>query len=161
MTTTHIIQRTVSANRGRRLIVAGPGSELSDVQRERLSQYFEHIDCYLNPNDITPEAWSEADAIFGLGYRIQSFDQVPRLRFVQLSSAGADTLLQSPIWKEDERASQVQMATAAGVHVAAIPQVSSMLESNYAILNICYAVVHHVDSRSLAQSPVPDTHILQ
>lgn len=149
MTTTHIIQRTVSRNRGRRLIVAGAGPELPDVQKERLSWYFEHIDFYLNPNDITPEVWRESDAVFGFGYRIQSFDQVPRLRFVQLASAGADILLQSPIWKEDERANQVQMATAAGVHIAAIPQVSVVLVSNYPILSIRHVVVHHVDSRSL------------
>ncbi|EIN04048.1 hypothetical protein PUNSTDRAFT_77284 [Punctularia strigosozonata HHB-11173 SS5] len=56
---------------------------------------------------------------------LQRRAQAPRLKFVQLHSAGADADLGRPIWDEVQQGGgepEVVMATAAGVHIGCIPQ---------------------------------------
>ena len=81
-----------------------------------------------------PDVLGEIEILFGPPNRLKldSFDQVPKLRYIQLGSAGADGPLSTPVlkdWvsrqsrddtaKKDER--EIKMMTASGTHVLSIP----------------------------------------
>jgi hypothetical protein len=121
----HVVRRDIppSSSPDLRLVVSG--ASLPDDHRTRLSKYFKTIDYFPNLGEIDAEALKAAHALYGWGWgrRIQSFDQIPNLRLAQITAAGADEVIHNPMWKEDERANKVQMATVAGVHMVPISQV--------------------------------------
>lgn len=107
------------------LLVAGV--PFNDEHRKRLEPHFSKI-THVQGRDkkVTDAQLAEADVIYGFpvdNVDFQSVAQVPRLRFIQLSSAGSERLLASPMWKEDT-SKRIRIASAAGVHTSPIPQVS-------------------------------------
>jgi hypothetical protein len=80
----------------------------------------------------SPSNLAEIDMIFGPPQRlgsigIKSLDQLPRLRYIQLGSAGADGPLASDVMKDwiqkdqAQRGREVKLMTASGTHVLSIP----------------------------------------
>ena len=68
------------------------------------------------------EEYLKADVIYGSPTGLERWDQVPKLKFVQLVSAGVDAMVRQKMWHEKE-AERVVVATAAGVHMTPISQV--------------------------------------
>jgi hypothetical protein len=102
------------------------GIPLEPNHRELLSQHFSTIEAYgrLGERDNAPaSSYAAADVIYGLPI-IRSFEQVPKLQLVQVAIAGADFLLENPMWKEKGEAMGVLMTTVAGVHAQTVSQVS-------------------------------------
>ena len=111
------------------LIVRWPNSsDTRDVElhRTRLAPYFKTV-TFVQPSGPTDAELAEAEVIYGLpqGSSLKSLSQVPKLRLIQLASAGSDRVLKSPIW-EDEKSSRIQVTTASGVHTGPIPQVDPL-----------------------------------
>ncbi|KIP01538.1 hypothetical protein PHLGIDRAFT_349364 [Phlebiopsis gigantea 11061_1 CR5-6] len=98
------------------------------AHRTRLAPYFANITHVPLGGTPTDAQLAEADVIFGLprATHVRSIHQVPKLRFIQLGSAGSDGLIGSPMWEEQEsereREKWVKLASCSGVHVGAIGQ---------------------------------------
>jgi hypothetical protein len=93
------------------------------LHRQRLEPYFETI-TFAHEGVPSDAELANADVIYGLprGEHLKSVNQVPKLKLIQLVNAGSDGVLNSPLW-EDERAKDIKLATASGVHTGPIPQV--------------------------------------
>lgn len=111
------------------LLVVSWGA-VGDDLRARLTPYFETIEVAAWRAAPTDDQLAAAEVILGLprAKDIQHRAQVPKLKFVQLISAGSDHIINSPLWKE-EGAESIKLATAAGVHTGPIPQVSKATAS--------------------------------
>ncbi|EKM51281.1 uncharacterized protein PHACADRAFT_177935 [Phanerochaete carnosa HHB-10118-sp] len=96
---------------------------LDTPHRARIAPYF--IDITLVPLGKAPNdaQLGEAEVVYGLplGEWFTSAAQVPKLRLIQLISAGSDRVVRSPLWK-DEESKHIQVATGSGVHTGPIPQ---------------------------------------
>ena len=68
------------------------------------------------------EEYRKADAVYGSLAGLERWEQVPHLKFVQLVSAGVDSMVRQRMWHEEE-SKHVVVATAAGVHMTPISQV--------------------------------------
>ncbi len=55
--------------------------------------------------------WQEVEVLYGFPWKLPQLEQTPHLRWVQLYSAGADRLADSPLYQSD-----VMITTASGVH---------------------------------------------
>ena len=74
------------------------------------------------------EHLAAADVLYGFpAAALERRTQTPRLRLVQLASAGAERVVGNPIWREEceGEGGRIALATAAGVHTGVIPQVSA------------------------------------
>jgi phosphoglycerate dehydrogenase-like enzyme len=134
-TTVHIIRRVFEAAtiepepahekapvNGLRLVVGR--IPFPDTHRQRVEKFFTHIHYYPDMTKADPKVLQQADVLYGFGaWNVHSFEQIPRVRFIQLASAGADEALKDPMWKDEEDRQSVIMSTAAGVHMGPIPQV--------------------------------------
>jgi hypothetical protein len=129
--------------------VLGVTQPLSPTSLSRLQSTF-HTVHYHPSSPLPPEVFPEIEALFvpitGLPEGITSFRALPRLRHVQLASAGADKLLQHPAIREcatvaaaalgggrtqaggangterDEGVERdITVSTASGIHVVSIP----------------------------------------
>ncbi|KAH9836553.1 D-isomer specific 2-hydroxyacid dehydrogenase [Rhodofomes roseus] len=97
---------------------------LPDAHRALLAEHSKnitHIPSARTPGSVPDEAYRKADVIYGFPTGLESWAQVPSLKFVQLDSAGADSVVRGKMWHE-ERAEKVVMATVAGIHMAPISQ---------------------------------------
>jgi hypothetical protein len=84
----------------------------------------------------SPEDIARADVIYGfLPKTLQSTKQAPKLKLVQLMSAGSDLALHSAMWKEKE-AEAIGLATSSGVHVGSIPQVTKLFAKTHITTNV-------------------------
>ncbi|KAI0086751.1 D-isomer specific 2-hydroxyacid dehydrogenase [Irpex rosettiformis] len=103
------------------LLVIGP--PFSAKARQRLSEHFSkitHIES--NSEPVSDELYAEADVIYGFPVnKIPSAKHVPRLKFIQLTSAGSELILASPFGKDPE-SKKIPILSASGVHTTAIPQ---------------------------------------
>ncbi|GAC1456642.1 MAG: D-2-hydroxyacid dehydrogenase [Ktedonobacteraceae bacterium] len=61
--------------------------------------------------------WQEVEIIYGFPWKMPTLEQAPRLRWVQLYSAGADRLVSSPLFETD-----IMITTASGVHAINIAE---------------------------------------
>jgi hypothetical protein len=134
-TTVHIIRRVFEATtiesepahekapvNGLRLVVGR--IPFPDTHRQRVEKFFTHIHYYPDMTKADLKVLQQADVLYGFGaWNVHSFEQIPRVRFIQLASAGADDALKDPMWKDEEGRQSVIMSTAAGVHMGPIPQV--------------------------------------
>lgn len=105
------------------------GIPFSDEQRKRLEPYFTNI-THVQGRDktVSDKELAEADVIYGFpADNARAVSQVPKLQFIQLSSAGSERLLASPLWK-DEASRRIKIASAAGVHTSPIPQVHNLIQ---------------------------------
>ena len=68
------------------------------------------------------EEYLKADVVYGSTTGLERWEQAPKLKFVQLVSAGVDAMVRQRMWHEKE-AERVAVATAAGVHMTPISQV--------------------------------------
>ena len=96
---------------------------LSDKTRERLRTRFSTV-TYIDEGEPTDEQWASADVIY-VGHsanKIPSAARIPRVKFVQLPSAGAEHILGSPFGK-DSVSKHIAIISASGVHSTSIPQV--------------------------------------
>jgi hypothetical protein len=98
------------------------GTPLTPAHRTALSAHFATISHYPDRAAVPASAYASADAAFGFP-QVAAFAEIPRMRLVQLASAGADYLLGNPMWKREGEARGVDVATAAGVHMIPISQV--------------------------------------
>ncbi|KAI0686878.1 D-isomer specific 2-hydroxyacid dehydrogenase [Cytidiella melzeri] len=99
------------------------GVPFSEAARERLSAHFTTI-TYIGSTDtpVTDEQYAKADVIYGYPINtIQSASHVPRLKFIQLTSAGSELVLASPLLKDPD-SKHLTICSASGVHTTAIPQ---------------------------------------
>jgi phosphoglycerate dehydrogenase-like enzyme len=78
---------------------------------------------------IPDELWAETEVLYALG-NLPAPEQAPKLRWVQLHSAGANQLLDKPIYQTD-----VMFTTASGVHAIPIAEY---------VLTMTLAWFHHV-----------------
>ncbi|EIN04029.1 hypothetical protein PUNSTDRAFT_108873 [Punctularia strigosozonata HHB-11173 SS5] len=100
-------------------------SLLTPDHRERLRPYFREI-VYLPGigKELPDDVLRRVDVVYGLlPPSVDRPELVPRLKLVQLTSAGADRALENPLWKSiGKEGGEVVLTTAAGVHVGPIPQ---------------------------------------
>lgn len=61
--------------------------------------------------------WQEVEIIYGFPWKLPKVEQAPRLRWVQLYSAGADRLTTNPLFQKD-----IMFTTASGVHAINIAE---------------------------------------
>ncbi|KAH9921428.1 uncharacterized protein B0H18DRAFT_560275 [Fomitopsis serialis] len=97
---------------------------LPDAHRALLEKYAKtitHIPAVRTPGSVPDEEFRKATVIYGYPAGLKDWAQVPNLRFIQLDSAGADSVVRGAMW-HDEQAERVVMATVAGVHMAPISQ---------------------------------------
>ncbi|WVQ79612.1 hypothetical protein IAT38_001712 [Cryptococcus sp. DSM 104549] len=73
------------------------------------------------PKDIAKQAEVWYSSYTGLPEYIQ-YEDVPNLKLVQLTSAGANLALESPVLKNEEARKKIDISSASGVHVLSIPQ---------------------------------------
>ncbi|OCF32126.1 oxidoreductase [Kwoniella heveanensis BCC8398] len=74
------------------------------------------------PRDHAREADIWYSGWMGLPKGIDSLDQVPRTKVVQLSSAGANDFLKTPLMSSQEARKQIKVCSASGIHTLSIPQ---------------------------------------
>ena len=70
---------------------------------------------------MTDEVWSEVEVLYTL-FRLPAPEQAPKLHWVQLHSAGADRLLENPLFQRD-----IAFTTASGVHAVVIAEYVMMM----------------------------------
>lgn len=102
------------------------GWTLTDAHRKRLAPYFSSINHV--PDGVPSDAHlAQADVIYGLprGKYLTSLAQVPKLKLIQLGSAGSDFIVSSPMWKE-EGGDKIGLTSASGTHVGPIGQVCAV-----------------------------------
>lgn len=104
---------------------------LSDKALSGLRSAFSTV--HYHPSSValpTPEILKEVEILFGPPNRLKldSFDQVPKLKYIQLGSAGADGPLSTPVLKDwvskkdnNDGGREIKMMTASGTHVLSIP----------------------------------------
>ena len=71
--------------------------------------------------ELTDEAWGEVEVLYTLS-RLPAPEQAPRLRWVQLHSAGADRLPGNPLFQRE-----IAFTTASGVHAVVIAEYVLMM----------------------------------
>ena len=129
----------------------------------RLSSYFTSITHVPLGGTPTDAQLAEADVIFGLprATYIRSIHQVPKLRFIQLGSAGSDGIIGSPMWEEQESEREqenwVKLASCSGVHVGAIGQVCKDRTTRAIRAELC-AVFHNDNVGVVSSSPGAGTY---
>lgn len=81
----------------------------------------------------TLEVLQEVEILFGPPNRLslETFDELPKLKYIQLGSAGADGPLSTPVLKDwaqkgrdhgtERNGREIKMMTASGTHVLSIP----------------------------------------
>ena len=142
-TTEHSSQRPFS-----NLLVVG--WEFTDAHRRRLSPYFSTINHV--PQGVPSNALlAQADVIYGLPNSkwLTSRNQVPKLRLIQLGSSGSDYIVNSAMWKEEDR-DKIQLTNASGVAVGPIPQVKCAPARQYdRAANNLFTIVLHCDHSGL------------
>ncbi|GJE94036.1 oxidoreductase family protein [Phanerochaete sordida] len=96
---------------------------LDPAHRARLAPLFAQVTHVPQGRMPTPAQFADADIIYGLprGEWLTGVAAVPRLRFIQLGSAGSELVVRSPLW-QDPASERIQVASAAGVHTGPIPQ---------------------------------------
>ena len=108
------------------LVLAQP---LADEHRARLKAagFTNIVNIPDRTTQPTPEQLADAHILYGFVQqaKLETVDQVPKLRFIQLKSAGAESIVDLPFWKDD-RAASIGLTTAAGVHTGPIPQVRAL-----------------------------------
>lgn len=105
---------------------------LSDKSLSALRSAFKTVHYHPAGSDQpSPSVLQEVEIVFGPPQRlapIKTLDELPKLRYIQLGSAGADHPLATPILKDwlarseqDKAGRDVKMMTASGTHVLSIP----------------------------------------
>ena len=115
------------------------GTPLSDDTRKRLEPYFTKITLVEDrKKDADELQLAEADVIFGFPVNnIKSASQVPRLQFIQLTSAGSELAQAAPLW-QDEASKRIQLLSASGVHTSPIPQVRWTVRDHSVLISLMF-----------------------
>jgi phosphoglycerate dehydrogenase-like enzyme len=113
--------RSMSSSANSHLVVLG--IPFPDAHRARFTPHFSSITHFPSAKDADADALAHADVLYGQAHTLRGIGQIPRARFIQLSNAGADDVLDKLFWKEDPAAREVVMTTVAGIHMAPISQV--------------------------------------
>ena len=78
----------------------------------------------LSPQDAL---WQEVEILYGFPWKMPKPEQAPKLRWIQLYSAGADRLVDGPLFQTD-----IMITTASGVHAINIAEyVFTMIQAWY------------------------------
>lgn len=97
--------------------------KLSETSLSTLRSTFNTVH-YHPPSSTSPSSsiLNEVDIIFGPPGKapVKSFNELPKLRYIQLGSAGADAAI-SALQKWGGKGDHVKMMTASGTHVLSIP----------------------------------------
>lgn len=98
--------------------------EISSSTLQKLQKAFKTVHYYPEthtPNPIPAEALLETEILFtrylGIPAYVKEFSQVPKLRYVQLSSAGANRALEAEVMKSEEAKRQIKICGASGESV--------------------------------------------
>jgi lactate dehydrogenase-like 2-hydroxyacid dehydrogenase len=101
---------------------------IPDAQLDKMRQAFKSVHYYPDNAPIPPEALETAEMLFTSGARfassIKSLDGLPKLKHIQMGSAGANGILgtaQMKEYLEKQRAREITLAGASGTHVLSIP----------------------------------------
>src|SRR5262249_46294978 len=108
-----------------KVIVAVDFSDEIMAQLRAVSPRF-HIERY-HPN-VPDSAWADAEVLYTIN-RFPQPAQAPRLRWIQLHSAGVEKFLQEPIIQAED----VDVTNASGIHAVQISEycLMMMLSFNY------------------------------
>ncbi|WVQ99102.1 hypothetical protein IAU59_006234 [Kwoniella sp. CBS 9459] len=128
---------------------------VSDGVLGRIKAQFETV--HYHPDGQVPENHArEADiwytAWLGLPKSIESLSQVPKTKVVQLSSAGANNFLGTPLMSSEEAREQIKVCSSSGIHTLSIPQ---YVVSNVVNLYMKLQIQFHL-ARSDAEWPSRD-----
>lgn len=97
---------------------------LSDQALSKLRSLFKTVH-YHPDNNVPSQALSEVDVFFSTnrGIPVDSFSKTPRLRHIQLVSAGAEKAIASPAFQEaiEHGNERVTLSSSSGIHVVSIP----------------------------------------
>ncbi|KAK6909226.1 oxidoreductase [Kwoniella mangroviensis CBS 10435] len=99
--------------------------ELSDSKLEEVKKAYQNV--YYHPDGQVPEHHLKVADIWyanwsGFPPCVAALGQIPRVKILQLSSAGANDALQSAIMSSDEARKQIKVCSSSGMHVLSIPQ---------------------------------------
>ncbi|WVW86486.1 hypothetical protein I302_108534 [Kwoniella bestiolae CBS 10118] len=99
--------------------------EVSESKLEEVKRVYKNV--YYHPDENVPEEELKvADIWFatwtGLPTCVKSLDQIPNMKVLQLSSAGANKALYSPIMSSDKARKQIKVCSSSGMHTLSIPQ---------------------------------------
>ncbi|EIW70315.1 hypothetical protein TREMEDRAFT_30110 [Tremella mesenterica DSM 1558] len=116
---------------------------ISQASLAKLKEQFTTVHYYpIEGDKLFPEHLaSEVDVWYsrfsGLPKFITKYEQIPRTKFVQLTSAGANVVLKTPLFQDPEAQKHVSICNASGIHVKSIPQqVIAMIINLYMSLHI-------------------------
>jgi len=85
---------------------------------ERLKHISPDLTIERQPSLSSQDAlWQEVEIIYGFPWKLPKLEQAPRLRWIQLYSAGADRLTDNPLFQTD-----IMITTASGVHAINIAE---------------------------------------
>jgi phosphoglycerate dehydrogenase-like enzyme len=100
------------------IVIATPmGDQTSQAQRkEHLQQHFPQFNFEIITmsgfKDISDEIWQRTEILISFGSFIPRKEQVPDLRWVHLYSAGADNVINNPLFEDPA----IALTTSSGVH---------------------------------------------
>ncbi|WRT69930.1 uncharacterized protein IL334_006921 [Kwoniella shivajii] len=99
--------------------------ELSNKKLQEVKESYPNV--FYHPKGEVPKEHMEVADIWytnwhGLPSSVNSLDQIPRTKILQLSSAGANNALGSSVMPTEEARKQIQVCSASGIHVLSIPQ---------------------------------------
>jgi phosphoglycerate dehydrogenase-like enzyme len=100
------------------IVITTPmGDQTSQAQRkEQLQQHFPQFAFEIRPlstfADISAEIWQRTEILITLGSGIPRKEQAPNLRWVHLYSAGADNVINNPLFEDPS----IALTTSSGVH---------------------------------------------
>lgn len=98
------------------------------VSAEKLAEvktHFKTVHVFAEDETVTKEAARKAEVWycnwFGIPKEIE-YEDVPNLKLVQLTSAGANLALNSPALRNEEARKKIDISSASGIHAISIPQ---------------------------------------
>ncbi|OWZ28974.1 oxidoreductase [Cryptococcus neoformans AD2-60a] len=98
------------------------------VSAEKLAEvktHFKTVHIFAEEETVTKEAAREAEVWYsnylGIPKEIE-YEDVPNLKLVQLTSAGANLALNCPVLKNEEARKRIDISSASGIHAISIPQ---------------------------------------
>jgi len=97
------------------VLISGP---IEQAWVERLKRVSPDLTIEHQPSLPSQDAlWQEVEIVYGVPWKLPTREQAPNLRWIQLYSAGADRLMNNPLFQTD-----VMFTTASGVHAINIAE---------------------------------------
>ncbi|WVQ71352.1 hypothetical protein IAR50_000880 [Cryptococcus sp. DSM 104548] len=98
---------------------------LSTDKLAEIKTHFKHVHVYPDGQKVPKEVAREVEVWYSNPYGVPDYigvDDVPELKLVQLTSAGANLALKGPVLGDKEAQKRIAISSASGIHVLSIPQ---------------------------------------